>query len=129
MSDGPKRCLAILLWAAAPDRPELCATPFVHAAAAAALDCRVEMHFAGPSVRLLVTSVPDALRPWPGMDTSVYQMMRQAANLGVEFRACAMAMDALVGKEEALIPEYSGTSAAGAFVARTLDPDWATLVY
>jgi predicted peroxiredoxin len=121
--------LAILLWSATTERPELCATPFVHAAAAAAFDCEVEIHFAGPTVRLLVAGVAEGLRPWPGVDTSIYQMMRQATNLGVTLNACGMAMGALVAKDEALIPEYAGTIAASAFVARTLDPDWATLVF
>ena len=121
--------LAILLWSATAERPQLCATPFVHAAAAAAFDCEVEIHFAGPTVRLLVAGVAESLRPWPGVDTSIYQMMRQAANLNVSFRACAMAMSALVGKDETLIAEYSGTVAASAFVARALDPEWATLVF
>ena len=124
-----RKKLAILLWSATPERPQLCATPFVHAAAAAAFDCEVEIHFAGPAVRLLVAGVADALLPWPEVDTSIYHMMRQAANLDVSFRACAMAMGALVNKEEALIPEYSGAVAASAFVARTLDPEWATLVF
>ena len=130
MSGGAqRRKLAILLWSATPERPQLCATPFVHAAAAAAFDCEVEIHFAGPTVRLLVAGVADSLRPWPGVDTSIYNMMRQATNLNVSFRACAMAMGALVGKDEALIPEYTGTVAASAFVARALDPEWATLVF
>lgn len=124
-----KQKLAILLWAASPERPQLCATPFVHAAAAAAFDCEVEIHFAGPAVRLLVAGVAESLRPWPGMDTSVYAMMRQAANLEVRFVACAMAMGALVREGEALIPEYGGTAGASAFVARALDPEWATLVF
>lgn len=132
MSDSGSRHLkklAILVWSATPDRPQLCATPFVHAAAAAAFDCEVEIHFAGPAVRLLVAGVAESLLPWPGVDTSIYHMMRQAANLDVSFRACAMAMGALVGKDEALIPEYAGPIAASAFVDRTLDPEWATLVY
>lgn len=124
-----RRKLAILLWSATADRPELCATPFVHAAAAAAFDCEVEIHFAGPTVRLLVVGVAENLRPWPGMSTSIYQMMRQAADLGVEFRACAMAVGALIAKDEALIPDYDGNIAASAFVARALDPEWATLVF
>lgn len=123
-----KKKLAILLWGATPDRPQLCATPFVHAAAAAALDCEVEIHFAGPAVRLLVAGVA-ALRPWPGVDTTLYAIMRQAANLDVRFLACAMAMDALTGRDETLIAEYAGTAAASAFVQRALDPEWATLVY
>jgi uncharacterized protein len=121
--------LAILLWNATIDRPQLCATPFVHAAAAASLDAEVEIHFAGPTVRLLVDGAAANLRPWPGMDTSIHDMMRQAANLDVKFLACAMAMNALVGKEEKLIPEYSGTVGASAFVQRALDPEWATLTY
>ncbi len=126
---GHRKKLAILLWSATAERPQLCATPFVHAAAAAAFDCEVEIHFAGPAVRLLVAGVADGLRPWPGSDTSIYQMLRQATNLGVSLRACAMAMGVLVGKDEALIPEYAGTIAASAFVARALDPEWATLVF
>jgi uncharacterized protein len=124
-----KQKLAILLWGATTDRPPLCATPFVHAAAAAAFDCEVEIHFAGPTVRLLVMGVAAELRPWPDSEVSIYAMMRQAANLGVKFLACGMAMHALVGKDEALIPEYAGTAAASAFVQRTLDPEWATLTY
>jgi predicted peroxiredoxin len=121
--------LAILLWSATMDRPQLCATPFVHAVAAASLDAEVEIHFAGPTVRLLVADVAANLRPWPGLETSLYDMMRQAANLGVRFLACAMAMNALVGKEERLIAEYAGTAGASAFVQRALDPGWATLTY
>lgn len=126
---GQRKKLAILLWATTIERPQLCATPFVHAAAAAAFDCDVEIHFAGPTVRLLVAGVADSLRPWPEAETSIYQMMRQATNLGVRLNACAMAMGALVAKDEVLIPEYAGTIAASAFVARALDPEWATLVY
>ncbi len=124
-----KQKLAILLWGATIDRPEICATPFVHAAAAAAFDAEVEIHFAGPTVRLLVAGVATSLRPWPGVDTSIYDMMRQAANLDVKFYACGMAMHALVGPDETLIPEYAGTAAASEFVQRALDPVWATLVY
>lgn len=124
-----KQKLAILLWSATVDRPQLCATPFVHAAAAAAFDAEVEIHFAGPTVRLLVEGVAANLRPWPGMEASLYDMMRQAANLDVRFLACAMAMGALVDQDEKLIAEYSGTAGASAFAQRALDPEWATLTY
>lgn len=124
-----KQKLAILLWGATIDQPQLCATPFVHAAAAAAFDCEVEIHFAGPTVRLLVAGVAASLCPWRGSTTSIYDMMRQAANLDVRFVACGMAMGALVGEAERLIPEYAGTVAASVFVQRSLDPEWATLVY
>lgn len=124
-----KQKLAILLWNATIDRPQLCATPFVHAAAAASLDTEVEIHFSGPTVRLLVAGVAEKLRPWQDMQASLYDMMRQAANLDVKFLACAMAMNALVGEDEKLIPEYTGTAGASAFVQRSLDPEWTTLTY
>jgi uncharacterized protein len=124
-----KQKLAILLWGATSDHPQLCATPFVHAAAAAAMDCEVEIHFSGPSVRLLVEGVASALRPWPDNSVSILDMMRQATNLDVQLLACAMALNGLVSRDEKLIPEYSGTAAASAFVVRATDPEWATLIY
>ena len=53
---------AILIWSVTPERPQLCATPFVHAAAV--FDCEVEIHFAGPAVRLLVAGVAESVRTW-----------------------------------------------------------------
>ena len=47
-----KSKLALLLWSVSPDAPALCAAPFVYAAAAAAMDCEVEVHFAADAVRL-----------------------------------------------------------------------------
>ncbi|MBL8489874.1 MAG: DsrE family protein [Rhodocyclaceae bacterium] len=124
-----KTRLALLLWSADPERPELCAAPFVHATAAAAIDCEVEIHFSGRAVRLLVAGVADRLHPSSEREVSVLHFMRQAADLGVTFLACAMALKAHVAADEILIAEYGGTAGAAAFVARALDPDWATLVY
>lgn len=124
-----RRKLAILVWSATVDRPALCATPFVHAAAAAAFDCQVEMHFAGPAVRLLVRGVASAVRPWPNDSTSIEDIMQQASDAGVNFLACAMAMHALIGPGDALIAGYSGTAGASAFIDRVLDPEWSTLVF
>lgn len=127
--NAQKTRLAMLLWSADPDRPELCAAPFVHATAAAAIDCEVEIHFSGRAVRLLVAGVAEGLHPSSDREVSVLHFMRQAAYLGVRFLACAMALKAHVQPGETLIPEYRGTAGAAAFVARTLDPEWATLVY
>lgn len=122
--------LAILLWSVDLDRPDLAAAPFVYAAAAAALDAEVEIHFAGRSVRLLVageaagrsTSLREGGR-------SVYEFMQDAARGGARFLACSMAWAEYVGNGEATIPELSGRAGATAFVARSLDPEWRTLVF
>lgn len=124
-----RRRLAILLWATTPERPDLCATPFVHATAAAALDCEVEVHFSGRATRLLVQGEAAALHAVTGAEKSIYAFMREAANLGVRFIGCEMAVRAHLGADEALIPEYTGNASATDFVLRALDPDWATLVY
>ena len=121
--------LAILLWAATPERPELCATPFVHAMAAAALDCEVEIHFSGRASRLLITGEAERLFAAPGSTKSIYNFMREAANLGVRFIDCAMALQANTREGETYIPEYASTASATDYVLRALDPEWATLVF
>ena len=121
--------LALLMWAATPDRPELCVTPLVHALAARALDAEVEIHFAGPAVRLLVAGVADALYATPAREKSIGDFLREAGAAGTRFYACSMASAAWIASAESLIPEYSGAAGATAFVARTLDPAWRTLVF
>ncbi len=121
--------LAILIWAATPDRPELCVTPLIHALAARALDAEVEIHFAGPAVRLLVANVADALYATPGSDRSIGEFLREVAREEVSLLICSMARAAWVADGEILIPECTGAAGATAFVARTLDPAWRTLVY
>ncbi len=121
--------LAILLWATSPERPELCAAPFVHAAAAAAMDCEVEIHFTARSVRLLVAGVAANLYAGVGTDKSIYQFMQEAAQQGVAFYACSMASREGLEPGESLVPELRGTVGSATFVARAVDPAWSTLVF
>jgi hypothetical protein len=122
--------LAILLWSATPDRPELAAAPFVYAAAAAALDAEVEIHFGGKCVRLLVEGEASRLRSSEWSGETVYGLMKQAAANGTRFVACSTAARAYVGAHEKFIAEHSGgMSGATAFAQRALDPEWRTLVF
>lgn len=121
--------LAILLWAATPAHPELCVTPLIHALAARALDAEVEIHFAGPAVRLLVAGVAESLYATPTREKSIADFLRDVAAEEVRLLACSMAQAAWITEGEALIPAYSGAAGATAFVARTLDPAWRTLVF
>lgn len=129
MTEQAPQQLALLLSSVDGGRPEVCVTPIVHALAACALDCKVELHFAGPSVRLLVQGVADALYPTPQRDKSLGAFLREAAAAGVELRACSMARAAWIDADEALIPECAGSAGATAFIARSLDPEWRVLVY
>jgi predicted peroxiredoxin len=121
--------LAILVWSLSPERPELCAAPFVYAAAAAAMDCEVEIHFAGTAVKLLAPGAAQNMHPGAGRERSIYDFMRDAADQGAAFYGCQMALRTHGLADCPLIPEYSGAAGAAAFVARAVDPEWRTLVF
>jgi predicted peroxiredoxin len=120
--------LALLIWAATPAHPELCVTPLVHALAARALDAEVEIHFAGPAVRWLVEGVADAAYATAAKEKSLGDFLREVLAEDVRLLACGMARAAWVADGEKLIPQ-AGAAGATAFVARTLDPAWRTLVF
>jgi hypothetical protein len=121
--------LAILLWAATPDRPELLGAPFVYAATAAALDAEVEVHFSGRAVRLLVAGVAEQLPCEPWDRPNVYAWMREAAEAGVRFLGCSTALKQNVREGEPMIPEFAGAAGAAMLMQRTLDPEWRTVVF
>lgn len=120
--------VAILLWAADPDQPHLLATPFFHAAAAAALEVPVEIYFSARSVHLLVPGVADALQPGAHPKT-VGDSIREAVAHGARLYACsdALAAQGLGGRP--LIPECSGHGGAVQFMARVIDTRWRALVF
>lgn len=118
--------LAILLWAATPDRPELCAMPFVYAAVAAAMDCEVEVHFTGRSARLLVEGVAARI---PAGEKSIYDLMQEAAAHGARFLGCSMALREQFAADELKIAEFSGTAGAATFIMRNLDPEWRVMFF
>jgi len=121
--------LAVLLWATSPDAPHLCATPFFHAAAAAAMDLEVEVHFSSRSVLLLKPGVARNLYAGVGREMSVYHHMQEAHRFGARFLACSDALDAHALDRAILIPEVTGIAGAAAFLGRALDSDWVTLVF
>ena len=101
----------------------------VDAAVAGAMDCQVEIHFAGPSVKLLLPGVAEGLRSGAASDKTLYVFMQEAAGFGARFLGCSMAMAEHLAARADRIPEFSAAAGAGAFVSRTLDPDWRTLVF
>jgi predicted peroxiredoxin len=119
---------AFLLWATDPASPHLCATPFFHAAAAAALDIEVEIYFTSRSVRLLVPGVAEGLYTRTG-ERSVLEYMREAQELGVRFYACSDALQVHDVDRNDLLSGITGFAGAAAFMARALDRDWVTLTY
>ncbi len=121
--------IAFLIWSATPAHPELCVTPLVHALAARALDCQVEVHFAGPAVRWLVEGVACTAFPTAAREKSILEFLHQAAAEGISLFACSMAWSAFTVEGENPIAVCTGMAGATTFVARTLDPLWRTTVF
>ena len=121
--------VAILLWATDPQRPQQLATPFFHAAAAAAMDVPVEIYFTAASVHLLVPGVAAALRASKHADMSILDHLRQAVRHGARLYACTDALHAQGLTGTALIHECSGHGGAVQFMARAIDLRWRTLVF
>jgi predicted peroxiredoxin len=120
--------VAILLWACEPESPHRLVTPFFHAAAAAALDQRVELYFAARSVLLLKPGLAQSLRASSHPNT-VYDAMREAARHGAVFHACSDALAAHGMSSTELIPECDRRGGAVQFMARATDLRWRTLVF
>lgn len=120
--------VAILLWASEPEAVHRLATPFFHAAAAAAMDSPVEVYFSARSVLLLKPGVAEQLRP-SAHEKTLLDSMREAVAHGAVFFACSDALKANGLAEADLIPECTRRGGAVAFMARVADPGWRALVF
>ena len=120
--------IAILLWSCEPETPHRLATPFFHAAAAAALDWSVEVYFSARSVLLLQPGVAEQLRP-SNHPKSVLDSMREAIEHGALFYACPDALRAHGLEGQPLIAECTRRGGAVQFLARVGDPRWRALVF
>lgn len=131
MSEDTARAegIAILLWAAGPDAPQLLATPFAHAAAAAAMDLKVEVYFSGRSVELLVPGVAQRLRASAHSSGTILDGLRQAVEQGAVLLVCSEALAIAGIAREGLIEECGGWGGTVQFVARVADARWGTLVF
>ncbi|HEY7240752.1 MAG TPA: hypothetical protein VH600_16375 [Burkholderiales bacterium] len=96
------------------------APPFVYAAAAAAMDAEVEIHFSGRTVRLLVADAQNR-------EIKVY--MKEVAAEGVRFLGCSTALKRHVREGEKMVAEFAGAAGAATYAQRALDPEWRTLVF
>lgn len=121
--------VALLLWAADPAEPARLATPFFHAAAAAAMELEVEIYCSARSVLLLQPGVAASLRASVHHEKTVLQSLQEAAAHGARFFACSDALAAQGLKRSGLIPECSGHGGAVQFMARVADPAWRCLVF
>lgn len=132
MSDGPDgqaRGLAILVWSCDLSRPELLATPFMAAQAAAALDMRVKMLFSSQSVQWLLAqhaALPTGFGDdrWP-----IARHLEASAGLGVEIHACTQALHASGAGRADLSTHCAGVEGMVSFVEQGCAPGWRMVVF
>lgn len=121
--------VALLLWACDPAEPRRLATPFFHAAAAAAMDMPVEIYFTASSVLLLQPGIAETLHASPLHPKTVLDAMREAVDHGAHLLACTDALHAHGMSAKQLIPECTRRGGAVQFMGRVCDPGWRTLVF
>ena len=124
-----KTGLAILLWAADPDEPVRLATPFAHAAAAAAMELQVEVYCSARAVQLLRPGVAEALRASAHFDKTIAGWMQDALGHGARFFACSDSLTAQGLTMADLMPAARHHGGAVQYQARAADPAWTALVF
>jgi len=125
----PRRGLAIMVWSCGPGQAEQAATPFVVAQAAVALELEVEMLFSARAVHWLQASEQDTPIGFGHGRRPVSFYLGDCARLGVRMRACSQALAALGLTDADLAPACRGAGGTLAFVERTRDPGWGSLVF
>lgn len=84
--------LIIQLWQASLSNPQLAATPFFFASAAAAMDMHVEVHVLGASIEMFIKDNPQRHQMIPPMNRKLSDFIDDAVRTGVKFYACSTAM-------------------------------------
>lgn len=84
--------LIIQLWQASLANPQLAATPFFFASAAAAMEMHVEVHVLGASIEMFVKDNPQRHPTIPPMGRKLSDFIDDAVRTGVKFYACSTAM-------------------------------------
>lgn len=125
----PERGLAILVWSCDLTRPELLATPFMTAQAAAALDMRVKMLFSSQSVGWLLAEHAGLLTGFGPQRWSIARHLEASRDLGIDIRACTQALHASGGQQAALAPQCAGVEGMVSFVEQGSAPGWRMLVF
>jgi len=128
-SDEQARGLAILVWSCDLSRPELLATPFMTAQAAAALDMRVKMLFSSQSVQWLLTQHAELQTGFGDERWPIARHLEASAELGVEIRACPQALHASGAGRADLSTHCAGVEGMVSFVEQGSAPGWKMVVF
>lgn len=125
----PVTKLVVLLANTDPDRAIEVGAPLFQAAAAASMDCPVDVVLTGAPGILMKRGVAERLVLKPGSGKTAYDFIRMAHKAGARFLLCAATAD-LHGLTAAdLIPECDGLAAVTEYVADLIDDDCRVLTF
>ena len=118
-----------MVWSCDLDRPELLATPFMTAQAAAALDMPVRMLFTNQATLWLLAASGERPCGFGAERRPVSFHLDASVELGVEIRACTQALHASGADAAALAPQCAGVEGMVAFIEQGSAPGWRMLVF
>lgn len=127
--NASERGLAILVWSCDLTRPELLATPFMTAQAAAALDMRVKMLFSSQSVQWLLAEHGGRPTGFGPQRWTIGRHLDASRDLGIDILACSQALHASGVQPQALAPQCAGVEGMVSFVEQGSAPGWRMLVF
>ena len=103
--------------------------PFFQATVAAAMEFDVEVVITGGAGELVKKGVPENLYVQEGSDKSVYDFISDAAEAGVNFKACTPALDLLGVDKSGLIDEVEEIVGGAYVITQAMDEDTCTMTY
>lgn len=121
--------LIIQLWQTTPAQPQLAATPFMLAAAAAAMDMDVEVHALGASVELFVRDNPSRENPVPPLGRPLGAYVEDALRAGARLYACSTAMRDRGLYPERMIEGFDGIVGMVSMLERCTEPGVTVLTF
>ena len=121
--------LLIVLMNTDPRNVEQLATPFYHAAVAAALDHQVDVVCTSSAGRLLIRGVAEKLKVKADHPKTVYDWMKEAVDQGAKLWACPANLDLIDADRTELIPECAGLMSVAAMMKDIMGDACRVLTY
>jgi len=118
--------LLIILMNTDPTNPSELGTPFMQASVAAAMEYDVEVVFTGRAGELAKVGVADKLQFTDGSNKTVYDLMKDAVEVGTRFKICTSNLE-LWGDD--MIPEICETVGAAYIISEAMDDETVTFTY
>jgi predicted peroxiredoxin len=118
--------LLIILANTDPRDPAALGSPFNQATSAAAMEYDVEVVLTGRTGELAMKGVAAQIEVRKDMGRTVYDLIKEAHEAGVRFKACVPVDQAANG---ALIPEVEDTVGGAYIISEAMDEDTVILTY